>query len=100
MSSTLVTKPAPAQVALGECDRLRPPRVNPAGVCVCCGERGCEAARCLEWYERAAWMVCPECDGQLWRESAYGSDPCGCIFGVVEAGPVRVDGWRVEVEGD
>jgi hypothetical protein len=72
---------APAVVA------EKPPRLNFAGVCLHCGERDCEAPECVSWHEQSAWMVCPDCDGQKWSETY---EPCGCVFGVVEAWPTSV----------
>jgi hypothetical protein len=65
-------------------EAIRPPRLNCAGVCLHCGERDCEAPACIAWHAESCWMVCPDCDGQEWRETY---EPCGCMFGVVEAWP-------------
>jgi hypothetical protein len=65
-------------------ETTRPPRLNCAGLCLRCGERDCEASECIEWHEAADWMVCPRCDGEEW---SWDYEPCGCIFGVVEAWP-------------
>jgi hypothetical protein len=63
---------------------VKPPRLNFARICLYCGERDCAASRCIEFYERSRWMVCPDGDGQEWSELL---EPCGCMFGVVEAAP-------------
>jgi hypothetical protein len=62
----------------------RPPRLNFAGLCLRCDERGCESPVCLAWHEASCWMVCPRCGGRCWSETL---GPCGCMFGVVEAWP-------------
>src|SRR5947208_14020240 len=72
-----------AVVAPATADRspvVRPPRLNFAGVCVWCGEPGCESPQCLEAHARSRWMVCDECGGL----GLCGCD-CDCVFGVVEA---------------
>lgn len=80
--------PGPSTVV----EASKPPRLNLAGVCLYCGERDCESAKCMAWHARSRWMVCPDCDGQEWSE-LY--EPCGCIFGVVELWPrERVDAGR------
>jgi hypothetical protein len=63
---------------------VRPPRLNFAGICLHCGERGCEASRCVAWHGRSRWRVCPDCGGEGWTEPAC---PCGCLVGVVEDMP-------------
>lgn len=62
----------------------KPPRQNCAGVCLRCGERGCAASACIAWHESSCWAVCPDCNGDEWSDTL---EPCGCIFGVVEAWP-------------
>ena len=62
----------------------RPPRCNFAGVCLRCDERDCDSAECVAWHEASCWMVCPRCGGRCWSETL---EPCGCMFGVVEAWP-------------
>lgn len=65
-------------------EATKPPRENRAGVCLHCGERGCDAPACIAWHEASCWMVCPDCDGEEWTDTLR---PCGCIFGVVEVAP-------------
>jgi hypothetical protein len=70
----------------------RPPRVNFAGVCLRCDERDCESPECVAWHEASCWMVCPRCGGRCWSETL---EPCGCMFGVVEAWPESADAGRL-----
>jgi hypothetical protein len=72
-------------------EAIRPPRLNFARICLWCDERDCRSSECIEWYERSSWMVCPDCGGIGWSEAL---EPCGCMFGVVEAWPAPVDGDR------
>jgi hypothetical protein len=65
-------------------EAIKPPRLNFARICLYCGERDCTAPECIDSYERSRWMICPDCDGQEWNETL---EPCGCMFGVVEAWP-------------
>jgi hypothetical protein len=65
-------------------EAIKPPRVNCAGLCLHCGERDCESPECVAWHEASCWMICPRCGGEEWSELL---EPCGCIFGVVEAWP-------------
>jgi hypothetical protein len=58
----------------------KPDRLNLARVCLWCGVRDCDSARCIELHARSRWMVCDECDG-------YSSGGCFCVQGVVEAAP-------------
>jgi hypothetical protein len=64
----------------------RPPRRNFAGLCLRCDERDCESPECVAWHEASCWMVCPRCAGRCWSETL---EPCGCMFGVVEAWPAE-----------
>lgn len=75
-------------------EAIKPPRLNFARICLRCDDRDCRSSECAEWYERSAWMVCPDCDGIGWSETL---EPCGCMFGVVEAWPAPADGDRLEV---
>lgn len=61
----------------------KPGRLNFAGVCLWCGERGCQQARCVELHARSEWMLCDECAG-------FSEAGCMCVHGVVEATPIRV----------
>jgi hypothetical protein len=68
-------------------DAVKPPRLNFAGRCLYCLERGCESPKCKATYARARWGVCPECDGREGDELT--STPCNwCTFGVVELAPM------------
>jgi hypothetical protein len=71
---------------------VKPPRLNFARVCLRCDERGCESPECVAWHQASCWMVCPECGGRGWSETL---EPCGCMFGVVEAWPESADAGRL-----
>jgi hypothetical protein len=71
-------------------DAVKPPRLNFAGRCLYCLERDCESPECEARYARSRWMVCPECDGREGDE-ASGLECRWCIFGVVEAAPLRAE---------
>jgi len=58
----------------------RPERLNNAGICIWCGDAGCESPRCKAQWLASRWVVCPECQGSEWRDFM----PCGCCGGVVE----------------
>lgn len=60
----------------------KPSRINCAGRCRWCGDRGCTSDQCVLLYELSTWIVCPECDGM---ETRGACEPCGCLDGVVEA---------------
>ncbi len=79
MGAVLSVPESPALVA-GDC--VKPPRLNFAGICLHCGERGCVALGCVAWHAESCWMVCPECGGEEWTETLQ---PCWCMFGVIEA---------------
>jgi hypothetical protein len=73
-SATMV-EDAPFEVA-------KPPRLNFAGVCLWCGERGCACRRCDELHARSQWVVCDQCGG-------FAEAECACVHGVIEATPIR-----------
>lgn len=64
-----------------------PPRLNFAGVCVMCFERGCDSAKCAEGFAAKLWSVCPHCLGTCWLPDG---DPCSCWGGVQEATPAML----------
>jgi hypothetical protein len=77
---------ASASVPVVPDDRLlpadvRPPRVNLAGICAYCNERGCTSERCVQRWQASRWALCPECDG---TEMLDGFLPCWCTSGAVE----------------
>ncbi|GAA1424113.1 hypothetical protein ACFQZ4_26470 [Catellatospora coxensis] len=61
----------------------RPTRLNFAGVCIYCGTRECESARCVTAHDRSVWQVCPDCQGEGFRLGSE-DDPCYCAFGLIE----------------
>jgi hypothetical protein len=65
-------------------EAIKPPRLNFARICLYCDGRDCESPQCIALYEASYWAVCPECRGLCWSETY---EPCGCMFGVVEAWP-------------
>jgi hypothetical protein len=67
-------------------EAIRPPRLNFARICLYCDQRDCESPECIARYEKSHWAVCPDCDGICWSENY---EPCGCMFGVIEAWPPR-----------
>jgi hypothetical protein len=83
MTAAIETKEPLAWPGLGPPPpAVKPPRLNFAHVCLRCERRHCDAPECMRWYARSRWMVCPDCDG---TSCANGIEPCGCLFGVVEA---------------
>ncbi|KZM73826.1 hypothetical protein [Nocardia terpenica] len=65
-------------------DVVRPARLNAAGWCMWCLERGCSKVRCIQSHERSAWAVCPVCDGTEWSDPATATRCTNCMYGVVE----------------
>lgn len=72
-----------AGVDLARGQELRPPRLTFAGMCIWCGQRGCDASECIAHHLRSQWAVCPECKGTLIHNADRLS---GCVFGLVKAG--------------
>jgi hypothetical protein len=79
---TVATSRVPAPVEAIEA--IKPPRLNFARICLRCDERDCRSPECIGWHAASSWMVCPDCGGLGWSETL---EPCGCMFGVVEAWP-------------
>ncbi len=50
------------------------------------GEQWCTSVKCLDRHARSTLGTCDECDGQGVREF----DICGCAYGLVEVGPIRM----------
>ena len=63
---------------------IKPPLLNFARRCIRCDALDCAASECVAWHAKSYWAVCPECHGICWRPNF---EPCGCMFGVVEAYP-------------
>lgn len=72
--------------------RVRPDRLTFAHVCIWCGTRDCAAPDCIDLHQRALWMDCPDCDGALQLPDSL--QPCGCLYGLIQATPAAVDGAR------
>ncbi len=59
---------------------FKPLRLNFAQVCIYCGTRWCESARCVQLHDASVWAPCPRCDGFVdWVG-------CTCEHGVVQMG--------------
>ena len=76
----------------------RPARLNFAGFCWYCGERGCENPGCVQMHAKSHWGLCPDCQGaenigHEWKPT------CNlCYGGLVEHGPAEA-GWVVAQDG-
>lgn len=57
-----------------------PPRLNFAGFCTWCDERGCVSPVCIARYESVRWAVCEACEGRGFTGSARCDE---CLSGVV-----------------
>jgi hypothetical protein len=60
---------------------LKPSRLNFAGVCIQCDEKGCQSSACVAKHERSRWIVCRQCDGYMFTAEG---DRCGCLGGLEE----------------
>jgi hypothetical protein len=60
---------------------LKPTRLNFAGICIQCDEKGCDSPACVAKHERSRWIICHHCDGYMFTADG---DRCYCLGGLEE----------------
>ena len=76
----------------------RPARLNFAGFCWYCGERGCDDPRCVHMHEESHWGLCLDCQGSQNIGSETESICRVCNGGLVEYGAAETD-WAAGRDG-
>ncbi|NKY56977.1 hypothetical protein [Nocardia flavorosea] len=69
----------------------RPARLNFAGFCWYCGERGCENRGCVQMHAESYWGLCLDCDGSQNIGSESDSICRVCNGGLIEYGSAVSD---------